>query len=148
MFLSAARAILLRPLATCPFSFQDLKMSFRMLITGAFLCVGTAVASAQQPSLKVKEDEPGLLAKARITPDSAIRLAQTRIPAGKIRSAEIESEDGRLIYSFDIKTSGRSGIDEVNVDAMTGKVLPVEHEGPKAEAAERAADSTKARLRP
>jgi uncharacterized membrane protein YkoI len=123
-------------------------MLLQMLTLGALLYSAATVASAQQPTVKIKEDTPGLLAHARITPDSAIKLARARIPSGTIRSGEIESEDGRLIYSFDIKTAGRSGIDEVNVDARTGKVLPVEHEGPKAEAAERAADSAKVKAKP
>lgn len=114
----------------------------------ALLLAAPTLASAQQPGITVKEDKPGLLAKAKISADSAMKLAQARIPGAAIQSAEIESENGRLIFSFDLKTPGRSGIDEVNVDAMTGKVLPVEHEGPKSEARERAADSTKARKKP
>ena len=50
---------------------------------------------------------------------------------------------GKLIYSFDIKVAGKSGIEEVAVDAMTGKVLVVEHESPKQEAKEKAADAAK-----
>lgn len=123
-------------------------MRYVLIPVSALLAGVTSVALAQQPVFKVKEERPGLLAQARIAPDSAIKLAQARIPAGKIQSAEIESEDGRLIYSFDLKTTGRTGIDEVNVDAKTGKVLPVEHEGPKAEAAERAADSSKVKAKP
>ena len=57
--------------------------------------------------------------------------------------SEIEQEDGKLIYSFDFKIKGKSGTDEVNVDAMTGTILKVEHESPKAEAKEKAADRKK-----
>lgn len=87
-------------------------------------------AAAQQPALVVKEDRPGLLARATLSPDSAAKLAQARLPGATIQSAEIEKEDGRLIYSFEMRTAGQRGIDEVNVDARTGTVLPVEHEGP------------------
>lgn len=121
-------------------------MPSRPLLVGAVLCACWAsLAAAQEPAVKVKEEKPGLLAQARITPDSATSVAQARIPNGKIQSAEIEMEDGHLIYSFDIKVPGRSGIDEVNLDANTGKVLGVEHETPRAEAAEVRADSTKTR---
>jgi uncharacterized membrane protein YkoI len=123
-------------------------MQYSALPLAAILLGGTTLAAAQQPGITIKEDKPGLLAKAKISSDSAIKLAQARLPGATIQSAEIENEDGRLIYSFDLKTTGRSGIDEVNVDATTGKVLPVEHEGPKAEARERAADSTKAKKKP
>jgi uncharacterized membrane protein YkoI len=123
-------------------------MRYSMLALTALLAGATTLLTAQQPVITIKEDKPGLLATAKIRSDSAIKLAQARIPNATIQSAEIENEDGRLIYSFDMKTVGRSGIDEVNVDANTGKVLPVEHEGPKAEARERAADSTKAKKKP
>jgi uncharacterized membrane protein YkoI len=45
-------------------------------------------------------------------------------------------EDGALIYSFDLSIAGKPGIEEVHVDAKTGKILSVEHEGPAAEAKE------------
>jgi len=54
-------------------------------------------------------------------------------------------EHGRLLYSFDIRQSGHPGIEEVQVDARTGKVLGVEHEDAAAEARERKADSARAR---
>ncbi|HTS87199.1 MAG TPA: PepSY domain-containing protein [Gemmatimonadales bacterium] len=91
---------------------------------------GAAPLAAQADHPKVKEERSGLLALAHIAPDSAIRLARSRVPHATIQSAEIERENGRLIYSFELKTPGKAGIDEVNVDAMTGYVLPVEHEGP------------------
>ena len=40
------------------------------------------------------------------------------------------------MYSFDIKVPGKSGSEEVVGDAMTGKVLSVEHESPEEEAKE------------
>lgn len=123
-------------------------MRFVALPLVLLLAVSTLPASAQQPAVSIKEDRPGLLAKAKLSADSAIRLAMARVPGATIESAEIEREDGRLIYSFDMKIAGRAGIDEVNVDATTGKVLPLEHEGPKAEARERAADSANARPKP
>jgi hypothetical protein len=48
------------------------------------------------------------------------------------------------MYSYDIKTAGKSGIDEVNVDAVTGKVIGFAHETPAAEKKE-AADEAKAK---
>ena len=87
----------------------------------------------------MKEEKPGLLKRAKVTPDAATAAAQAKVPKGTITSAEIEVEHGKLIYSFDIKTAGKSGIDEVNVDAMTGAVS-LQHETPRDEARERAAD--------
>ena len=98
-----------------------------------------------QPAVTVREEKPGLLAQAGISPDSATKVAQARLTKAVIQSAEIEVEDGHLMYSFDMKQPGKSGIEEVQVDAHTGKVLGVEHEDAAAEAREKSADSTKGR---
>ncbi|HEY0803076.1 MAG TPA: hypothetical protein VGD54_19730, partial [Steroidobacteraceae bacterium] len=60
-------------------------------------------------------------------------------------SGELEAEGGCLIYSFDIQVPGKKSITEVAVDAGTGKVLWKKHEGPKAQAAEAAADAAAAK---
>ncbi len=104
------------------------------------LLAGTAAAQG----VTVKEEKPGLLKKAKVTPAAAQAAAQAKVPAGTIKSAEIEEEKGKLIYSFDMVTKGKSGVDEVAVDAMTGAVT-VEHETPADEAKEKAADAAKAK---
>ncbi len=114
---------------------------FGMTLPALLLAAGTLAAQG----VTVKEEKPGLLKKAKITPDSAIALAKAKLPKATLKSAEIEEEDGKLIYSFDFETAGKSGIDEVNVDAKTGKVGKVEHETPKSEKAEEARDKAKAK---
>ena len=106
---------------------------------GAMSALSAISLAAQQALPALKEDKPGLAAQAVISPDSAIHLARLRVPRGTVAAREIEEEDGRLIYSFDMRVPGRSGIDEVNVDARTGAVVGVEHETPSAEARERRA---------
>jgi len=75
---------------------------------------GSASTWAQAPDkpIKVKEDKPGLLKRAKISPDSAIKLAAAAVPSGRITAGEIEEEKGKLIYSFDIKVPGKRGIEE------------------------------------
>jgi hypothetical protein len=107
----------------------------------AALLVCAAPLAAQ--GVTVKEDKPGLLKRAKVTADAAMKAAQAKVPGATIASAEIETEKGKLIYSFDMKTAGKDGIDEVNVDAMTGAVVSVEHESPKSEAKEAAADKAR-----
>lgn len=89
----------------------------------------------------MKEEAPGLLKLAKVSPEAATATAQAKVPGGKIEAAEIEKEDGKLIYSFEMKIAGKSGVEEVNVDALTGSVVGVEHEGPKKEAKEAAAET-------
>jgi uncharacterized membrane protein YkoI len=55
-----------------------------------------------------------------------------------VRSEELEKEHGKLIYSFDIAVPGKSGVEEVNVDAITGKVVAKHHESAKDEQKEEA----------
>jgi hypothetical protein len=88
-----------------------------------------------------KESEPGLLKQASISQADALAKAKAAVPGGEIAEAEIEKEDGKLIYSFDIKVAGKDGTDEVNIDAQNGALLSNSHEGPKEEAAEAKADA-------
>lgn len=111
----------------------------KLLLVFAALCLAAPVYAQ---GVKVKETAPGQLKRAKITPDAATATARALVPKGKIVSAEIEEEDGKLIYSFDMRTAGKSGIDEVNVDAITGKGT-AQHESPKDEAKEKAADMKK-----
>lgn len=89
-----------------------------MLLLASILLVPPAFADG----VVMKEEKPGMLKRAKINADAATFTAQSRIPKGKIVSAEIEEEDRKLIFSFDLRTPGKTGIDEVNIDAMTGRI--------------------------
>ena len=89
---------------------------------------------AVHKTLKKTETEADLAREAKISKESATAIALARIPGATVQSAEIEREHGRLIWSFDLKRAGRAGIDEVNVNAITGKVVgKTQHEMPKSE---------------
>ena len=107
------------------------------------VCIVLSTASAKAQNATMKEEKPGLLQKAKVTAEAATASAQARVPKGKIVSAEIEEEGGKLVFSFDIRTEGKPGIDEVTVDAITGKVLGVQHETPVDESKEKTADEKK-----
>jgi hypothetical protein len=114
----------------------------KIIIVLFAVAAGAPVLAAQ--SVKVAESKPGLLKQAKITSDSAITVAKATLPKATIGSAEIERENGKLIYSFDMKTAGKSGIDEVNVDARTGKLVgKVQHESAGDDNKEAAADAEK-----
>jgi hypothetical protein len=66
----------------------------------------------------------------------AQKIALARVP-GTVASAELEKEHGKLVWSFDIRTS-RSGITEILVNANDGSIVAVQHETPAKEAAEKA----------
>lgn len=128
-------------------------LTLGMLATAGAARAQTATTSATQPATPpIKESKPGLLRQATVTAEAATRTALQQVPTGAIQEAEIEREHGKLVYSYDMKVPGKSGIDEVLVDARTGAVVSHTHESPAAEAAEarqdaRAAQKSKAMKR-
>ncbi len=125
-----------------------MKVSYAITTAALALSALAAPLVGQSAKVTMKETTPGLLARAKVTPAAATATAQAAVPKGTIASAEIEDENGKLIYSFDFKTAGKSGIDEVNIDALTGKLLSKDHESPASEAKEKAADAKKGVKKP
>ena len=114
-------------------------MSLISLVAVAAIALAGSRAQAQG---SYKKELPDALTKvAKVTESVAAATAQARVPNGKIQGVELEREKDRLIYSYDIKTAGKSGIDEVHVDAMTGKVIAFAHESPATEKKEAAEDA-------
>ena len=105
-----------------------------------------AVAGAQAPAHHPKaETQAELQKEATMTMADARAMALRTVPNARIQAGEIEREGGKLIYSFDMKVPHQSGIDEVNIDAMTGQLVSHQHETPRAERAEAAADAKAAK---
>lgn len=84
-----------------------------------------------------KETQAELRKLAKIPMSQARSTALKEVPNGRVQTAQLERENGTLVYSFDIKVPGKSGIEEVNVDATSGSVASHEHETSKMEAKER-----------
>ncbi|MEY2494661.1 MAG: hypothetical protein QOJ45_1153 [Verrucomicrobiota bacterium] len=96
--------------------------------------VGAAVAAPSQSDL---------MKEAKVSKSQAEKTALGKVPHGVIKSEELEREHGKLVWSFDIATTGTKNITEVQVDAKTGKIVSVKVETPKDQAAEAAADAKK-----
>ena len=107
----------------------------------ALLAAGSLVASSSpvRPGQEESSNEAKLAKQAKITKERAQEVALRRAP-GKVESAELEREHGKLVYSFDIRNA-KGTIDEVQVSAITGKVVRVEHENRKQEAAEKRSEA-------
>lgn len=72
------------------------------------------------------EAQEKLAKEAKISADEARRIALERI-GGEVVESELERENGRVVYEFEIKTAeGRYY--EVVVDAGTGEIVGVEDE--------------------
>jgi uncharacterized membrane protein YkoI len=74
-------------------------------------------------------------AAAAETHQAKVAIADARAKAlslvpGTLVKEELEHEDGRWIYSFEIKPTGEKGklIKEVNIDADTGDVVSIDTE--------------------
>jgi uncharacterized membrane protein YkoI len=106
---------------------------FITLVAGAVFAMG-------KPALVTRQDQEAgeqekLARKAKITKEQAQETALKRAP-GTVESGELEREHGKLVYSFDIRNS-KGTITEVQVSAITGKIVRIEHESRKQEAAEK-----------
>jgi uncharacterized membrane protein YkoI len=97
-------------------------------------------AKARKP-----ETQAALQKEAKISETDARATALKQVPNGTVKSSELEREHGKLIYSYDITVPGKTGIDEVNVNAIDGSVVAKQHETPKAEKAEAAQEAKKAK---
>lgn len=93
-----------------------------------------AVGKAQEKG-ESQEEQAKLARETKITKEQAQEIALKRAP-GTVESAELEREHKQLVYSFDIRNA-KGTIDEVQVSAITGKVVRVEHENKKQEAGEK-----------
>lgn len=115
------------------------------------LLLAPAALVAQQPAHKpamaekAEESEAQLMKEAKVSEAMARVTALKAVPGGVVKDHELEREKGKLIWSYDIAVAGKSGIEEVAVDAMTGAMLSKEHETPKAEKKEAAEDAAKAK---
>jgi uncharacterized membrane protein YkoI len=117
-------------------------MKLTYLVVAAVVLAG---ASAGAQASYTRHIPDSLVKEARITEAAAAATAKARLPKATIEGVELERENGKLIYSYDLKTAGKSGIDEVNVDAITGKVVAIAHETPATEKKEAAAEARAAK---
>jgi hypothetical protein len=122
-------------------------MKHSRFLRGIAVAVAAGAGAGEQPTPPPKttaraasrasyeKDLPNSLAReAKIPEATAAATALAKVPTGKIASVELERESGKLLYSYDIKVPGKSGIEEVQVDAMTGAIFgKVTHEGPATE---------------
>jgi uncharacterized membrane protein YkoI len=99
------------------------------VVTGLMLGLGIV-------SLRATNSKESLKAQAKINKPRAEKIALKKAPGGTVKSGEIERENGHLVWSFDISKPGSRNITEVQVDAITGKIVSVMQETPAQQKAE------------
>jgi hypothetical protein len=117
-----------------------------LLLTGIGAITLTASPAAAQATKAKHESQAQLKAQAKVSMAAARATALAKVPGGRVKASELERENGRLLYSFDIATKGKTGIDEVQIDAITGEQIGgVVHETAKDEKHEAKAEAKEAR---
>jgi len=104
-------------------------------------------AAAQQAKVeKASKEAAALKAAAKVSEEAARATALASVPGATVKEGELEKEKGNLIWSFDLKLAGKKGVEEVQVDAITGKIISREHESDAKEAKE-AKDEAKSKIK-
>jgi hypothetical protein len=112
--------------------------------TPPFLLLAAAlIGSACHSSASSRRESATLSAGAQVDATTARSTALAKVPGGQVIKEELEEENGRLVYSYDIKKGSEPGVEEVQVDAHDGTVVSVKHEDAATEAKEMQADSAK-----
>jgi len=112
-------------------------------MVAGLLAIGLCLAAGAQTQAPKKSKIPVALKKdAKISIEAARATALKKVP-GEIQEEELEKENGRLVYSFDIRATGRKDITEVQVSAIDGSIVSVEKEDAASEAREKKQDSDK-----
>lgn len=88
------------------------KLSMRAATAG--LSAGAAIGASSAPSTATT---------ATVSEGTARTVALSAVHAGTILSAELETEHGKLVWSFDIKSPKTAVVTEVQVDARTGRIV-------------------------
>jgi uncharacterized membrane protein YkoI len=102
---------------------QQRRIAALTLLTAiAVIAVGVGSRARQAdgaaaPANPVTTTHPAVM----LAKDAALKLALAQSGAQKAKSGELECEDGRLLYSFEV--SGPAGTVKVSVDAYTGEVV-------------------------
>ena len=95
----------------------------------------SAQQADQTGSIQIRTDEAGFAQIAKIPMNSAINAALKQIP-GKVLRAELENENGYLVYGVEIVKADQQIVD-VKVDAGNGRILRTDKDRHDTEGRER-----------
>jgi uncharacterized membrane protein YkoI len=110
--------------------------SICLLFMAIVLIAGGAELNAQTLTPKKSKIPASLKSEAKISLEDAREIAAKKVP-GTIKEEELEKENGKLVYSFDIQATGEKDFTELQVSAIDGSIVSVEKENAAAEAKEK-----------
>lgn len=73
-----------------------------------------------------RDDLNSSAAAVKITSDQASSIASKNVSGGKVVKVELDRDDNRYIYEVELRTS--NGEADVDIDAVTGKVLSIDQD--------------------
>ena len=107
---------------------------------------GAATTCSIHPKNGATDEELAAMAKVSMADARKAALAGLKgASKATVEDSELEVENGCLVFSFDIAIKGKSGVQEIQVDAGTGKVISTKYESPAAEKAEKAKGKPKSK---
>jgi uncharacterized membrane protein YkoI len=112
-------------------SFMNIEKTVRSSVVLAIIAAFTA-----STAIATDESQASLKKQAKITEAEATKTALSKVGPGTVKSSELEKENGKLIWSFDIAKPKTRNITEVQVDAKTGKIVSIQIETPANQAKE------------
>ena len=92
------------------------------------------------PVETIAAPDASLLSHPEVSEAAARATALAQGKGGRVQSAELEREAGRVVWSFDIERPGSKNVTEVLVDATTGRIVSKKQETPAEQAKEAQAD--------
>ena len=118
--------------------------SVLLLLLASFSALAAPLPCSIHPTKGIAASALPGLAKIPMADAKATALAAYKGRSATVTDGELEVEATCLIYSFDVRLARQTGIEEVTIDAGTGAMLSRQHETPKQEANEAAADQATA----
>ena len=105
-----------------------------MSLAGSSMAAATTPATTTTPAAKSSAMASSTMTpaaktmeKAKISEARASEIALRQVDKGTITRTSLAKENGRLVYDFNVKRPNQPGIENVVIDANTGKLVSVKH---------------------
>jgi uncharacterized membrane protein YkoI len=108
-------------------------MKPKNLLRAAILIVAWSAFSI---SPAIASDQNEAKHSGKITKARAEQIALTKVPGGRIRSAELETARGQRFWSVYVAKPGAKNAKEIRVDAISGHIIAVQTKRPEDQAEE------------
>ncbi len=104
------------------------------------LALTLLIAVLVSPVGAIAAPDGPLPSNPKVSEAAARATALAQVKGGRVQSAELEREAGKLVWSFDIARPGSKNVTEIWVDANSGRIVSKKQETPAEQAKEAQAD--------